>query len=556
MRKIIPFIVILFFLLSFNQIITSIDNDGGVIYSADNVTGLIDPKADIDTFTFTASKGQTIIVRASRETGDINPEISLYSPNGSKEASAAASDIRNYGTTSISDHVIQNTGDYQLAIRDSGSNEIGNYSLSLIIIQDATTSSTDSDGGQISTDQTATGEINFMPDMDAFIFSASSGQSFTITISRESGGVNPAIYLYSPNGSKEASAAASDIRNYGTTSISDHVIQNTGQYELIVMDSGANDIGEYSFSYMLFGSGSPQDSSDTFQDDNIDDKDDDNDGYTDYIEELLGTKPDDKNSKPDDNDLDGFPDLIDDDDDNDGYTDSEENDAGTDPFDKSDYPVDVEKRDSDNDGSNDNVDDDDDDDGFTDVQEFLEGTDPLDSNDFPSNVEKLDSDFDGISDSLDTDDDDDGMPDHWELFYGFNPLSSTDATYDADVDSYSNLKEFNGGSNPRDKDDYPDKGLSSLDILLIVLSLIGGAFTIYRISLLFTKNPVLVYKKKIEKTTTLKELKTLWLKDVKPQIEKKNFKEKQAKKIKQYVLDQKRLLTDKQKKKSSNKDIN
>lgn len=201
----------------------------------------------------------------------------------------------------------------------------------------------------------------------------------------------------------------------------------------------------------------------------LEDTDDDDDDYLDYIEILLGTDPLDSNSTPLDSDADGTPDYFDGDDDNDGYTDVEENAMGTDPLDGTDYPKKVEPEDTDGDGVPDSKDDDDDNDGYTDFQERIEKTNPLDPNDFPEGVEKTDTDGDGIFDSEDTDDDDDGMTDYWELLYGFNSLFS-DCDDDFDGDGYTNLEEFEAGSNPRDKHDYPDV-ISKLPIFHIIVAI-------------------------------------------------------------------------------------
>ena len=62
-------------------------------------------------------------------------------------------------------------------------------------------------------------------------------------------------------------------------------------------------------------------------------------------------------------------------------------------------------------------------------------------------VADIDTDFDGTPDCADTDDDNDGLPDGWEIRYGLNPLVD-DAPEDADGDGYSNLEEYQGGSDP------------------------------------------------------------------------------------------------------------
>jgi parallel beta-helix repeat protein len=55
------------------------------------------------------------------------------------------------------------------------------------------------------------------------------------------------------------------------------------------------------------------------------------------------------------------------------------------------------------------------------------------------------------------DGDEDGMPDGWELFYNLNPNNASDADEDLDDDGYTNLEEFDGGSDPTDPESIPLK---------------------------------------------------------------------------------------------------
>ena len=64
-----------------------------------------------------------------------------------------------------------------------------------------------------------------------------------------------------------------------------------------------------------------------------------------------------------------------------------------------------------------------------------------------------DNDGDGIPDNLDEDDDNDGMPDAWEETYGLDPLFD-DSGADFDGDTFSNLQEFQAGSDPTEPPEY------------------------------------------------------------------------------------------------------
>lgn len=82
------------------------------------------------------------------------------------------------------------------------------------------------------------------------------------------------------------------------------------------------------------------------------------------------------------------------------------------------------------------------------------------------NPDQIDTDNDGFGDLCDEDDDDDGMPDDWEKSYeGLDPLAD-DASGDLDNDGYTNYQEYQGGSDPTDKNDPRQRSLPFLFLLL------------------------------------------------------------------------------------------
>jgi len=103
------------------------------------------------------------------------------------------------------------------------------------------------------------------------------------------------------------------------------------------------------------------------------------------------------------------------------------------------FPLDAtESVDTDGDGIGNNADIDDDNDGVADTVDAF----PLDA------TESVDTDGDGIGNNTDTDDDNDGMPDAWELLYSLDPLDPSDAALDTDGDGYTNLEEYQAGTDP------------------------------------------------------------------------------------------------------------
>ncbi len=193
------------------------------------------------------------------------------------------------------------------------------------------------------------------------------------------------------------------------------------------------------------------------------DTDDDNDGVLD-TQDAFPFDP----SESADSDGDGTGDNADTDDDNDGVLDTQ--DAF--PFDPNesvdsdgdgtgdnadDLPLDpTEQIDSDGDGIGNNADIDDDNDNVPDAQDAF----PLNPN------ESVDTDGDGVGNNADDDDDNDGMTDTYETENNFDALNPADASEDADGDGFTNLREFRGGTNPRDPNSKPNVSMPWLSLLL------------------------------------------------------------------------------------------
>lgn len=71
------------------------------------------------------------------------------------------------------------------------------------------------------------------------------------------------------------------------------------------------------------------------------------------------------------------------------------------------------------------------------------------------NAAQTNTDGDPQGDDCDADDDNDTMPDDYEIDNLLNPLNAADADADADLDGFSNLKEFEAGTDPNDPQSRP-----------------------------------------------------------------------------------------------------
>jgi hypothetical protein len=77
-----------------------------------------------------------------------------------------------------------------------------------------------------------------------------------------------------------------------------------------------------------------------------------------------------------------------------------------------------------------------------------------------SNPGQANFDNDSRGNACDSDDDNDSLPDSWETANGLNPRNAADASQDADNDGFTNLQEFEFGTDPNQFD--PDNNNNNI----------------------------------------------------------------------------------------------
>ncbi len=128
------------------------------------------------------------------------------------------------------------------------------------------------------------------------------------------------------------------------------------------------------------------------------------------------------------------------------------------------------------------VDNDVDDDGMDDVWETDNGLDPTDPSDATGDPDNDDltnlEEFQEDTDPNDSDTDNDGLPDGWEVDNDLDPLDdgTTDVINgpegDPDDDGFSNLDEYNKGTDPRDSASKPEKKDDEDNMMLYLIIII------------------------------------------------------------------------------------
>jgi hypothetical protein len=189
--------------------------------------------AEGDTFTFAATAGDTLLVRMSRSTGSLGPDVEVYSPSGALlcggfgaiTAEAAGCALPATGTYSVlaSDHAGLAMGDYFIFVQRL--NKPGSPKPILF-------------------GQTLPGSIIDPAEADAFTFAAQAGDSIQARLTKVSGTLAPEVTLYGPDGAKLCEAnnptmaeiASCPITVDGTYTILafDHLRTGAGTYNLYI----------------------------------------------------------------------------------------------------------------------------------------------------------------------------------------------------------------------------------------------------------------------------------------------------------------------------------
>jgi hypothetical protein len=193
------------------------------------VSGSIDKKGDIDTYSFTANANDNILIRC---TGfDNGPEIILTSPSASKLIDYTMH--RDFFEQVIK---LDQTGEYTITVEysESYSNNLGNYNLFVQRLNNPEGVKT------INFGETTSGSIDKNTKLDAHTFTGNANDNIIIKYQTDFN-YGPKILLYSPSMSTSIDFSGSN------TYLFDQVIklEETGKYTFIVGDNTGDKKGDY-----------------------------------------------------------------------------------------------------------------------------------------------------------------------------------------------------------------------------------------------------------------------------------------------------------------------
>jgi len=151
----------------------------------ETISGSIDSFTEIDNYTFLVNSNDVVLIRITKASGSFSPELKLFAPNGTM--------IENkYGSSFEIYRALLDSGEYNIQISDHDSNNIGSYGICIQKVNDPGNSI------PLGFDENVSASINSTAEMDTNTFSATSGDSVTITMRSYSWNY-PELKLYAPN---------------------------------------------------------------------------------------------------------------------------------------------------------------------------------------------------------------------------------------------------------------------------------------------------------------------------------------------------------------------
>ena len=219
-----------------------------VLTNGATFSGSIVSASETNLWTFTASVGETILVRvADLTTTAFAPSIRLLNPNGTLVGTASAAVSAEIAVTAT------NSGTFTVTVSDgtASHNQTGGYRLILVKPGSPVVISAADEGGPMTNGVMHTGTIN-VGDLDPWTFTANAGENIVVRIAElTSSTLLPWLRLYGPDGTlltQNFNASAAEVTVRAT---------NSGTFMVVVGDGNAGFGGIGNYRINLAKTGSP-----------------------------------------------------------------------------------------------------------------------------------------------------------------------------------------------------------------------------------------------------------------------------------------------------------
>jgi hypothetical protein len=203
------------------------------IESGQTLCGSIAFPGAVASYTFYGTAGAGVVVVATTSSGSLDPEVFLYSPSSTLEAS-------DWGNTQarIDNHTLAESGWYTIVIKNFGGSFTGAFCVSLVLLPGSTSL------GEIQSGLSLSGTVSH--NIESTTFYGTAGSGVVIVATTASGSLDPQVFLYAPSGAREISGwGNSQVR------IDPHTLAETGLYTIVVEDHTGSSSGAFCVSLVL-----------------------------------------------------------------------------------------------------------------------------------------------------------------------------------------------------------------------------------------------------------------------------------------------------------------
>jgi GDSL-like Lipase/Acylhydrolase family len=225
-------------------------NEGGVLSSGEVLSDSMD-LGDINSYTFTASVGESIRIRvADIDYDTLSPYLIVYDPSGALVNSDSDSVVAEVSACPSCSTTLPMSGVYTVVIHSYVRSGTGRYNLYFVRAPGANEGGLLTPSGEVRTDSIDLGDI------DSYTFVASVGETIQLVATDTTAGtLVPYLLLYSPSGALVASHSSATAASVHACPTCSTRLPMDGTYTVVVT-SGTNLLtgtGPYSLDFTLTG---------------------------------------------------------------------------------------------------------------------------------------------------------------------------------------------------------------------------------------------------------------------------------------------------------------
>ncbi len=195
----------------------------------DLITCEITPVGDVDVFRFTGAAAETVLIQATRQSGQGTPCFELLGPGNLRVQEQCT-----YGAIARGEIRLSASGLHEIKVRDHGSDQALGYQLFLqrLIPPAAAT--------PLAFGQVLSGSLAHNADVHFYSFTGKAGETVLIQVTKQAGTGTPCFELYGPGDFRVDFACT-----YGTIARKEIRLTGTGAYVIWVRDHNADEALSY-----------------------------------------------------------------------------------------------------------------------------------------------------------------------------------------------------------------------------------------------------------------------------------------------------------------------